>query len=263
MGFGLAGVMRRFLIWPASMVWPATLITTTVMYSLHDHSASDPALTNGWKIGRYSFFLVVAISTFAYEWIPQVMAQFLQIFTFVCWIAPENVVVNQIFGGQTGLGILPISFDWNTISGFLLSPLQTPAFAIFNVGAGIIMMMVGCIGLAWAGPDFYRYLPISMNRNFDHFGQPFQTKKILTKDYTFNQTAYEAYSPLFLGPAFSLTYGMAFATLISTVVHVVLFYGRDIWSRARSINFEQPDIHLKLMRKYKEAPEWVRILLRL
>lgn len=25
MGFGLAGVMRRFLIWPAAMVWPATV----------------------------------------------------------------------------------------------------------------------------------------------------------------------------------------------------------------------------------------------
>lgn len=25
MGFGLAGVMRRFLVWPAAMVWPATV----------------------------------------------------------------------------------------------------------------------------------------------------------------------------------------------------------------------------------------------
>src|SRR5688572_28153881 len=29
MGFGLAGVARRFLVWPSAMVWPATLITTT------------------------------------------------------------------------------------------------------------------------------------------------------------------------------------------------------------------------------------------
>ena len=160
MGFGLAGIMRRFLVWPAAMVWPATLISTTVTYSLHDHSPSDPAATNGWKIGRYMFFLIVAASTFCYEWIPQVMAQFLQIFTFVCWIAPENVAVNQVFGGLTGLGILPISFDWNIISGFLLSPLQTPAFAIANVGVGIIFMLIGCIGLAYAGPEYYKYLPI-------------------------------------------------------------------------------------------------------
>ncbi len=66
--------------------------------------------------------------TFLWEWIPQVIAPFLQIFTWVCWIAPENVVVNQIFGGQTGLGLMPISFDWSVISGFLSSPLQSPGF---------------------------------------------------------------------------------------------------------------------------------------
>ncbi|KAJ9133870.1 Oligopeptide transporter OPT-like protein [Pleurostoma richardsiae] len=256
MGFGLAGVMRRFLIYPAAMVWPATLITTTVMYSLHDHSPSDPSTTNGWRIGRYKFFLIAALCTFVYEWIPQVFAQFLQIFTFVCWIAPNNVVVNQIFGGQTGLGLIPISFDWSTISGFLLSPLQTPAFAIANVGLGIIVMMLGCIGLAWAGPEFYRYLPISYNGNFDHFGNSYNTSRILNADFTFNQTKYEAYSPLFLGPAFSLTYGMSFAGLISTIVHVVLFYGRDIVGRTRTAAYEEADVHLKLMRKYKEAPEW-------
>jgi hypothetical protein len=160
MGFGIAGVLRRFLVWPAAMIWPATLVTTAVMNSLHDHSASDPAQTNGWKVGRYVFFLIVALSTFCYEWLPTVMAQFLSLFTWICWIAPNNVLVNQIFGGQTGLGIIPLSFDWSTISGYLYSPLQTPAFAIMNVAAGIVLMVIGCAGLAWAGPDYYRYLPI-------------------------------------------------------------------------------------------------------
>ena len=143
MGFGLAGISRRFLVWPSAMVWPGTLVTTTVMYSLHDHSRSDPTTTNGWRIGRYKFFLVMASITFLWEWVPQVFAIFLQLFMFPVWIAPNNVVVNQIFGGQTGLGILPISFDWSVISGFLLSPLQTSAFAIFNIGAGILFMFIG------------------------------------------------------------------------------------------------------------------------
>lgn len=107
MGFGLAGVMRRFLVWPAAMVWPATLIFSTVMSTLHDHSPTDPSATHGWKIGRYKFFLLVAASTFCYEWIPQVVAQFLQVFTFACWIAPNNVLVNQLLGGQTGVGLIP------------------------------------------------------------------------------------------------------------------------------------------------------------
>jgi OPT family small oligopeptide transporter len=256
MGFGVAGVARRFLVWPSSMVWPAVLITTTVMYSLHDHSPADPAMTNGWKIGRYSFFLIVAAGTFVWEWVPQVFAQFLQLFMFPCWIAPNNVVVNQIFGGNTGLGLLPISFDWSIISGFLLSPLQTPAFAIANVAAGIFVMLLGIIGLAYAGPEFYRYLPLSANQNFDHYAQPYNTSRILNADFTVNLTAYREYSPILLGPAFSLSYGMGFAGLISTITHIALFYGPDVWRRSVDSRSEEPDIHLKLMRKYKEAPEW-------
>lgn len=256
MGFGVAGMARRFLVWPSSMVWPATLITTTVMHSLHDHRASDPSQTNGWKIGRYAFFLIVALATFAWEWIPQVMAQFLQLFMFPLWAAPNNVIVNQIFGGQTGLGLLPISFDWSIISGYLSSPLQTPGFAIVNVAGGIFTMLVGIIGLAWAGPEFYRYLPLSANQNFNNTAQPYETEKILNPDFTVNLTAYQEYSPILLGPAFSLSYGMGFAGLMSTVTHVALFYGPDVWNRARSSRYEEPDIHMKLMRKYKEAPEW-------
>ncbi len=160
LGFGLAGVLRRFLIYPASMVWPATLVFATVIHSLHDHSSADPAATDGWKISRYVFFLIIAGSTFAWEWIPQVMAQFLQYFMWVVWIAPDNVVVNQVFGGFSGLGILPMSFDWGIISGFLGSPLQTPSFAIWNSAVGMLFTFIAMIGLSYGGPDYYRYLPI-------------------------------------------------------------------------------------------------------
>lgn len=160
MGFGVAGIARRFLIWPSAMVWPATLITSIVMHSLHNHQPSDPSSTNGWRIGRYKFFLIIAGATFIWEWVPQVFAQFLQLFIFACWIAPNNVKVNQVLGGQTGLGLLPISFDWSIVSGFLGSPLQTPAFALANVGLGLFILTIGAAGLAYGGPDFYKYLPI-------------------------------------------------------------------------------------------------------
>ena len=256
MGFGVAGVARRFLIWPSSMVWPATLITCTVMYSLHDHSTSDPSATNGWRIGRYKFFLFVALGTWCWEWFPLVIAPFLSVFMWPTWIAKDNVVVNQVFGGNTGLGLMPMSFDWGTVTGFLNSPLQTPSFAIYNVAAGIFFTTICAIGLAWGGPEFYRYLPLSANANFDRYGEDYQTARILTKDYTVNETAYKEYSPILLGPTFSLSYGLSFATLISTVMHVALFYGPDVWRRARNSKSEEPDIHMKLMSKYKEAPEW-------
>lgn len=145
----------------------------SLKYRLHDHSPTDPSRTNGWRIGRYKFFLIVSACTFCYEWIPQVIAQFLQLFLFACWIAPNNVLVNQLLGGQTGVGLIPVSFDWSVISGFLSSPLQTPAFAHFNVGLGILVMMLGSVCLAYAGPEFYRYLPISENASYDNTGHAY------------------------------------------------------------------------------------------
>lgn len=96
----------------------------------------------------------------------------------------------------------------------------------------------------------------SANGNFDHFTEPYNVSRIITPDFTLNETAYAEYSPIIFGPAFSLSYCMSFAALISTLTHVALFYGPDIWQRARSSKCEEADIHLKLMRKYKEAPEW-------
>ncbi|PNY24300.1 Sexual differentiation process protein isp4 [Tolypocladium capitatum] len=276
MGLGVAGIFRRFLVWPSSMVWPKTLITATVMHSLHNHEPADPASTNGWRIGRYKFFLIVAACVFIWEWVPQVFATCLQLFIFATWIAPNNVVVNQLFGGQTGLGLLPISFDWNTVIGFLNSPLQVPSFSLLNMALGLLICTIGTIGLAYGGPDYYKYLPIrynhstnymsgvgrtwltdpSANQNFDRFAKPYNVSRILTPDFTLNETAYTAYSPVLIGPAFSLSYAMGFACLISTIVHVALFYGADIWNRARNAKYDEPDIHMKLMRKYKETPEW-------
>ncbi|KAG5950204.1 hypothetical protein E4U58_001747, partial [Claviceps cyperi] len=191
-----------------------------------------------------------------WEWFPLVIAPFLSYFMWPTWIAPSNVVVNQIFGGNTGFGLMPISFDWATVTAFLSSPLQTPAFAIVNVLIGVCVMAIGSAGLAFAGPEYYRYLPISANQNFDRFAQPYNTSSILTKDFTINETAYQEYSPIILGPTFSLSYGMGFAGLMSTVMHIALFYGSDVWNRAKNSKYDEDDVHMKLMRKYKEAPEW-------
>lgn len=114
--------------------------------------------------------------------------------------------------------------------------------------------------MAFGGADFYRYLPLSANKNFDHFGKVYNTTRILNKDLTLNVAAYEAYSPLLIGPVFTMAYALGFAALMSTVVHVALFYGKDIYRRTKNAKYEEPDIHLKLMRKYPEAPEWVSFI---
>lgn len=94
------------------------------------------------------------------------------------------------------------------------------------------------------------------NANFDRYANNYNTTRILNPDTTINEAAYKAYSPLILPAAFSLSYAMGFATLASNVSHVIWFYGRDIIRRVKDSKYEEPDVHLKLMRKYPEVPEW-------
>ncbi|KAK6071511.1 OPT family small oligopeptide transporter [Seiridium cupressi] len=257
LGFGMAGLLRRFLIYPAAMVWPVTLITTTVMDSLHDHRPTDPSQANGWRIGRYKFFLIVACSAFGWHWFPFVIAPFLSYLgNFPTWAAPNNLAVNQAFGGLHGLGIIPLSLDWTIPTGWFYSPIQYPSFALLNMGFGGLVFLLGIVGLGFASQDFYKYLPLISNKNYDNTGTTYNTTRVLTADLTLDVEAYKAYSPLYVGPAFALAYGMGFATLISTLTHVGLFYGKDIWRRTKNARYEEPDIHLKLIRHYKEAPEW-------
>ena len=47
----------------------------------------------------------------------------LSVFSFICWAAPNNVPVNQLFGVRTGLGMSVLTFDWTQIS-WIGSPLM-------------------------------------------------------------------------------------------------------------------------------------------
>ena len=53
-----------------------------------------------------------------------------------------------------------------------------------------------------------------------------------------------------------MSYGLSFAAISSLIVHTYLHNGKRIWQQYRNSTKEKPDIHMKLMRKYKEAPTW-------
>ncbi|KAK1565061.1 hypothetical protein Q3G72_017913 [Acer saccharum] len=62
---------------------------------------------------------------------------------------------------------------------------------------------------------------------------------------------------IFRSTFFAITYGVGFAALTATVVHVALFHGREIWEQSKA-SFQEKgmDIHTRLMRRYKQVPEW-------
>ena len=71
-------------------------------------------IADGWRITRLRFFLYVTAAGFIWYFFPGLMFTALSYFTWVCWITPKNVIVNQLFGMQAGLGLSPITFDWKS-----------------------------------------------------------------------------------------------------------------------------------------------------
>ncbi|KAM3067181.1 hypothetical protein ACMFMG_005450 [Clarireedia jacksonii] len=257
-GFGIAGMMRKYLVEPASMIWPSTLVNTSFIYALHDHSKTDPAKANGWSIARYRYFFYVFIGSFVWYWFPGYIAQFLSVFAFVTWIKPNNVVINQLFGGWTGISLLPITFDWTQVTGYgLNSPLIPPWFAIANTAIGTVFwFMIVTAGIHFSGHWYAPYLPISDSNSWDNTGKHYNVSKILTPEFTLDLEKYKAYSPLFLSTTFGLCYGLSFATITAVIFHTILFHGQEIWVLARAIRGTLDDNHTKMMRKYRPVPGW-------
>jgi hypothetical protein len=49
----------------------------------------------------------------------------LSYFNALTWIAPDNVVLANLFGVSSGLGLFPLTFDWSQIA-YIGSPLVVP-----------------------------------------------------------------------------------------------------------------------------------------
>ncbi|EEP76496.1 OPT family small oligopeptide transporter [Uncinocarpus reesii 1704] len=225
-------------------------------------SPPNPATTNGWRIPRYRYFLYLFTGAFIWYWFPGFIAPFLSVFAFATWIKPNNPLVNQLFGGWTGLSLIPITFDWTQIAGYVQSPLIPPWHAIGNtmIGTVVTYLIVTPI-LHYTNHWYARSLPIHDSTIYDNTGHPYDVSKVLDADRTFDLQKYKAYSPVFLPTTMSMTYGLNFAAIAALIVHTVLFHGQQIWIRARDVRGDLDDIHTRMMRKYPKVPVWWYLVL--
>lgn len=93
LGYAFAGLTRRFLVRPAAMIWPGTLMSTAMFTTMHKDE-NKPA--NGWRISRYRFFIYVWAAAFAWYFLPGLLFPALSYFSVVTWFAPKNVVVSNL-----------------------------------------------------------------------------------------------------------------------------------------------------------------------
>ncbi|KAG2416882.1 hypothetical protein HFD88_008099 [Aspergillus terreus] len=250
--FGLAGLASRWLVGPASMIWPQVLSNAALLSTLHSRTNF---VADGWSIPRLRFFLLVLTGGIAWYFLPGYLFTGLSTFTFVCWIAPHNVVLNQLFGQKTGLGMSVLTFDWAQVVYANQSPLLVPFWAGLNVmGSFALFFWLLCPILYYTNTWYAAYLPMLSPDTFDNRGRPYDTRRVLRPDASVDPDAYRAYSPMFLPIGYAVTYGVAFANLTGIFVHIGLYHGRDLWDQWHG-RYQQ-DIHARLMRAYRDVPWW-------
>ncbi|KAI1753950.1 OPT-domain-containing protein [Xylaria castorea] len=291
LGYTFAGLTRRFLVRPSGMIWPGTLMSAAMFTTLHKEQ-NEPA--NGWKITRWNFFFVVWLGGFVFYFLPGLLMPALSYFNVITWFAPNNVVIANLFGVASGLGLFPVTFDWAQIA-YIGSPLLTPFWASMNVIGGLVIVMWIIAPIAYYCNLFYSsYMPILSASVFDNRGQIYDVGRILTPDFVFDRAAYSKYSRVYLPITYVLSYGLQFAGLASLLTHTACWHGKDIWTQWKrslkeaeeenkpvyeplvnegngmasmrrsesttdsSANIEdllnREDVHNRLMRRYKDAP---------
>ncbi|KAL2754403.1 hypothetical protein ACRALDRAFT_1063252 [Sodiomyces alcalophilus JCM 7366] len=289
LGYAFAGLARRFLVRPGGMVWPGTLMSAAMFSTLHKEE-NKPA--NGWLISRWKFFYIVFGGAFAFYFLPGLLMPCLSYFNVVTWFAPDSVVVANLFGVVSGLGLFPMTFDWAQVT-YIGSPLLVPFWAAVNVIGGMFVVMWLIAPLAYYLNLFHSsYMPIISAAVFDNTGSIYNVTKILTDDFLFDREAYKAYSRVFLPITYVLSYGLQFAGLAALLTHTACWHGKEIWetgktawreardegkasyqplsaqegpgrrtstasshlSRLESRQLFNEDVHSRLMKRYKDAP---------
>ncbi|KAI0688500.1 OPT oligopeptide transporter [Cytidiella melzeri] len=253
-GFSIGGIARRFLVQPPSMIWPTNLVTCTLFNTLH--SQQYAGIGNRGGISRERFFTYGFICSFSWYFLPGYLFTALSTFNWVCWIVPNNVVVNQLFGTASGLGMSILTFDWAQIA-YIGSPLATPWWAEANIaGSMVIFYWIIVPALYYTNTWYFKYLPISSTHSFDNTGKTYDVTRILDESGAFSEELYKGYSPLFLSATFALAYGLSFASITATLTHTFIYFRKQIWVQSRRSMHEQPDIHARLMARYPQVPEW-------
>lgn len=251
LGFGFVGILDRFLVKPATMLWPQTLMSTTILNTLH---ADTDRLEKG--ITRMRWLIVVAIGAFCYNFLPDLLFQGLSLVCWLCWIKPKDVVLNLV-AGVNGMGLLSFTLNWAQIS-YFGSPLVVPWWCTCN-------MILGFVVMAWiVMPAMYftnvwqlGYFPFTSISIWDKYGHEYQVQRVL--DFptgTFNPAKYEAYSPVMLSLGFIISYFCGFANLAALLFHTLFNHNKDIWQAFQTMSAGKMDIHAKLMQKYKSVPSW-------
>ncbi|RCK58967.1 Oligopeptide transporter 2 [Candida viswanathii] len=266
LGVGLAGIMRKFAVYPVKAVWPTILPSLALNKTLLTPGKKENI--NGWKISSYKFFFITFAASFVYFWVPDYLFQALSTFNWITWILPNSQNIAAITGSVGGLGLNPIStFDWNYMSA-LNQPLQVPFYNSVNNMIGMTIAFFAILGIWYRNYKWTGFLPINDNGLFSNRGERYAVTSIVNEQSLFDQEKYQEVGPPFYTAANLVVYGAFFALYPFHIVYEVGMNHREIIDSFKSLGkvvksfkrsnydgFDDP--HSTMMRAYPEVSEWV------
>lgn len=252
LGYGWAGLLRKYVVEPAHMWWPSTLVQVSLFryISISSISLEGDSFYNfiaymiektnlamicrtlhekdDSKFSRAKFFFIALVCSFIWYVVPGFFFSTLTNISWVCWVFSKSVTAQQLGSGMNGLGLGAFTLDWSGVASFLFSPLISPFFAIVNIFVGYAVIMYAVIPIAYWGFNMYNAnrFPIFSSDLFTSRGQEYNVSAIVNENFELDHVKYHQQGRINLSVFFSLTYGFGFATVAATLTHVAFFYGR-------------------------------------
>lgn len=269
LGFGLAGIIRKFAVYPHQSVWPSVLPGLAVNRVLMKKEVKENI--HGWKISSFKFFFVAFVGSFLYFWIPNYLFRALSTFSWISWISPNNLDLVNVVGFRSGLGLNPIpSFDWNIIN--YNNPLVLPFYNQMNNLVGLILGFCTILGLWYSNTSWTKFIPINTNALYNNKGTRYQVSQVVNKNSLFDQQKYDSYGPPYYSAASLVAYGSFFLSYPFLFFYESVIYWRPItkafkklWQSMKNYRLSTydgfTDPFSRHMRVYKEVPEWAFLLI--
>ncbi|KAG0168439.1 hypothetical protein DFQ28_004832 [Apophysomyces sp. BC1034] len=259
-GYGIAGQLRPFLVYAPNVVWPQSLPTVSFLRTLNTDIDDSK-----W---RTRFFFVVFGGIFVYEFIPQYMFPLLGGISVFCLGKRDSRWFERIFGGldlNEGMGVLSLSFDWQFLSAY--KPLVLPLYVQLNIFSGILIMwIVAPLAYYYNIWDAQKFPFLSnsiyyVNKTTGNSGI-YPQEYVLNSDNSLNRTRFEEVGSPKYPTVAALQYVFINLSVTSAIMHVILYYGKDLggsirrqWTKKKA-DQEKMDVHMRLMLAYKEVPSW-------
>ena len=111
LGYGMAGVLRKSLVYPTKMLWPSILPLNSPIETLHRDKSEMKK--------KFHFFWLIFTITAVWELFPQYIMPVLTGVSVFCLANRHSLVFTNVIGGASGnegLGLLSLSFDWQYIT---------------------------------------------------------------------------------------------------------------------------------------------------